>query len=127
MEETNTRKVKIFISEGCIAYSYCINEIEWVELVDPSSKKYDPSLVNAVCGELLDELEDQYPDIPSFLIYNLYEVGNSKSDVDFDQDIFIGLVKSNKNTIRAYLGTCDECGDSIETYELTIDVPNYNL
>lgn len=127
MKEANSKTVKIFISEGCIAYSYCIDEIEWVELTDSSSDKYDPNLVNAVCGELLDELEDQYPDIPSFLIYNLYEVGNSNSDLDFEQSIFIDLVKANKNTVRAYLGRCDECGDSIETYELTINVPNYNL
>lgn len=127
MKETNSKTVQIAISEGCIAYSYCIDEIEWVELTDPSSEKYDPNLVNAVCGELLDELEDQYPDIPSFLIYNLYEVGNNNSDLDFEQDIFIDLVKTNKNTIRTYLGTCDDCGDSIETYELTINVPNYNL
>lgn len=127
MEETNTRQVKIVISEGCVTYSYCINEVEWVELTDQTSEKYDPNLVNAVCGELLDELEDQYPDIPSFLIYNLYEVGSRNSDLDFEQDIFIDLVKSNRNTIRTYLGTCDECGDSIETYELTIEVPNYNL
>ena len=127
MEKSDTRTVRISISEGCLAYSYCINDVEWVDLTDKDSDKYDSSLVNAVCSELLDELEDQYPGIPSFLIYNLYEVGNHNSDLDFEQDVFIELVKNNKNTNHAYLGTCDECGDTIETYELTIEVPNYNL
>ena len=30
-------KVKIEITEGCISYSYTINDIEWVDLVDKES------------------------------------------------------------------------------------------
>ena len=32
-------KVKIEITEGCTSYSYTINDIEWVDLVDKESDK----------------------------------------------------------------------------------------
>lgn len=114
-------KANIIISEGCTTYSYCINEVEWVELTDKESKNYNPDLVNAVCEELLDDLCDQVPNIPAFLIRNLYNVDNANHDILFSQDIFIDLVKINKNTKYENLGTCEECGDLIETYELNIE------
>lgn len=121
------KKVDVNITEGCTAYSYSINGVEWVDLTDKKSEKYDPSIVNAVCAELLDRLEKQRPNIPSFLIDNLYEVGTSDPNIDFNQDIFIELVKNDKDTQSEYLGFCDECGDSIYNWKLMIEIPPYNL
>lgn len=121
------KNIDINITEGCIAYSYSINGVEWVDLTDKNSEKYDPNIVNAVCAELLDRLEEHRPDIPRFLIDNLYEVGTSDPNIDFDQDIFIELVKNDKDTKTEYLGSCDECGDSIYNWKLIIEVPEYNL
>lgn len=125
MESVKT--VEIEITQGCTSYSYCINGVEWVDLTDKESERYDPGLVNAVTAQLLDEFEEQYPGIPRFLIYNLYEVESGNPDIDFDQDIFASLVKHNKNTIEESLGTCEECGDSVYRWGLAIEVPMYNL
>lgn len=122
-----TVKVKIVIMEGCTSYSYCIDGVEWVELTDKQSKSYNPNIVNAVCGALVDEFVAQYRGIPVFLIDNLYNVGSGNPDIDFNQDIFIDLVKNNKNTEYKYICSCEECGDSIYDWTLTIDVPLYNL
>jgi hypothetical protein len=122
-----TVKVKIVIMEGCTSYSYCIDGVEWVELTDKHSKSHNPNIVNAVCDALVDEFIKQYPGIPVFLIDNLYEVDSGNPDLDFNQDIFIDLVKNNKNTEYKYIGSCEECGDLIYTWTLTVNVPLYNL
>lgn len=122
-----TVKFKIVLTEGCVSYSYCIDGVEWVELTDKAAKSYNPNIVNAVCGALVDEFVEQHPGIPTFLIDNLYEVDSGDHEIDFNQDIFINLVKNNKNTEYKYIGSCEECGDSIYTWTLTVNVPLYNL
>lgn len=121
------KKINIQITEGCVCYSYLINGVEYVVLSSPDSDYYDPILINEVTTKLVDELEEQYPSTPKFLIDNLYEVPNSNIDIDFSQDVFIDLVKCNKNTHWVDLGTCEDCGDSIERYDLSIELEDNSI
>lgn len=116
---------KINITEGCVCYSYEINDIEWVELTSKYSKDYNPKLVNVVFDSLVTELSKQY-DLPDFLISKIYEDDVLDDDIPCFQDTFINLVKANKNTIEKYEGSCDECGDIIYSYDLTLEVKDPN-
>lgn len=126
-ETTNTKEktVLIEITEGCTCYSYLINGIEWVELTDPTSKDYTTNhndIINDVHNALVGELLQQYY-IPAFLTDNLYD--NESDDYEYvpcTQDTFVNLVKSNNRTKKKYLGTCDECGDTIYKYTLILKV-----
>jgi len=112
-------KVNIEITEGCINFSYLINGIEWVELVDTEdSNKEDIELVNHVCEKLMYEVEHQY-NLPAWIVGYLWD---GEYHAYCTQDTFIKLVKNNKNTKEEYLGTCDECGDSIYRWKLEIEI-----
>lgn len=110
-------KVNIEITEGCISFSYLINNIEWVDLTCEESGHYNISLVDKVCEKLIDEATEQYQ-LPNWIICYLWD-GN---DTYCTQDTFVRLVQNNKNTKEEYLGTCDECGDSIYRWKLEINI-----
>lgn len=110
-------KVKIEITEGCTAYSYTINNKEWSELVDKESKYYDLDFVNNVCGALINEIQEQYQ-LPNWIIDYFWDGCNAVCE----QYTFINLVKNDKNTKEEYLGYCDQCGDSIYSWSLEIDL-----
>lgn len=120
---SKNNNICIEITEGCTAYSYLINGIEWVELTDPESEHWTgkTDLINDTVDALVTELENQY-DIPSFLINRIFDNFNDDCfDVPCEQDTFINLVKTNKRTQCEDLGVCDECGDSICKYTLKIN------
>ena len=110
-------KVKIKITEGCTAYSYTINNKKWSELVDNESKYYDLDFVNNVCASLINEIQEQYQ-LPNWVIYYFWDGCDSVCE----QYTFINLVKNDKNTKEKYLGYCDQCGDSIYSWSLEIDL-----
>lgn len=112
----------IEITEGCTAYSYLINGIEWAELTYENSEHWTggTDIINDTFNALVTELETQY-NIPAFLISRLYDnFGDDCFDVPCTQDTFIGLVKNNKRTTCENLGHCDECGDTVYKYTLEI-------
>lgn len=118
-------KVNIEITEGCTSFSYLINGIEWVDLVkDEEPDIHDKeavnniNFVNKVCDTLINEIKSQY-NLPAWIIGYLWD---GEYDTYCTQDTFIKLVKNNKNTKEEYLGTCDECGDSIYRWKLEIEI-----
>lgn len=110
-------KVNIEITEGCISYSYLINDIEWVDYTSEESEHYDIDFVNKVCEVLINEITEQYH-LPSWITCYLWD-GN---DTYCEQYTFVNLVKNNKNTKEECLGTCDECGDTVYRWKLDIDI-----
>lgn len=108
---------KIKITEGCVNYSYTINDEEWVDILDQDIKTtLTVDDINDVCYALIRQLPD---DIPCWMIDYLYD---GMYEADCSQDTFIKLVKNNPNTVEIVSGPCSCCGDTIETYELTVKV-----
>ena len=110
-------KVKIEITEGCTSYSYTINDIEWVDLVDKESDYYNLELANKVCEELLKQTQEQYQ-LPNWIMDYLWDGCNTTCE----QFTFTKLVKNNKNTKEEYLGHCVLCGDMIYRWTLELDI-----
>ena len=117
-------KITIEITEGCTNFSYLINGKEWVEYVAPDviedEKKHmkEIDFLNNVCEELITEAVEQY-NIPQWMVGYLWD---GEHDTYCTQDTFVKLVQNNKNTKEEYLGTCDECGDSIYRWKLEIEI-----
>lgn len=111
-------KVNIEITEGCTNFSYLINGIEWVDLVDKESEHYNIDFIDKVCEALINEATEQYQ-LPNWIIEYLWD---GDYETCCQQGTFIKLVKVNKNTKEEYLGTCDECGDMIYRWKLEIEI-----
>ena len=117
-------KVKIGMSEGCVCYSYTLNDIEYTDLTDAKSEHFNIEFINKVFEKLVDEITNQYS-IPPFMVSYLYDgdwYDGPLADLLCTQDTFINLVKANKNCREECLGTCDECGDTIYEYKLNIEI-----
>lgn len=118
--------INIKVSEGCTAYSYTINGIEWVDLTDTDSEYCtvkQGDLVRRTFDKLLEDLISQY-DIPPFLLDYMYDNNNDDwEQVPCTQDTFIKMVKANKNTEVTYDNhVCECCGDTVTTYRLVVKV-----
>ena len=111
-------KVNIEITEGCINFSYLINGIEWVDLVDKESEHYNIDFIDKVCEALINEATEQYQ-LQHWIIEYLWD---GDYETICSQDTFIKLVQNNKNVKEEYLGTCDECGDMIYRWKLEINI-----
>ena len=111
-------KVNIEITEGCINFSYLINGIEWVDLVDKESEHYNIDFIDKVCEALINEATEQYQ-LPNWIIEYLWD---GDYETCCQQGTFINLVKVNKNTKEECLGTCDECGDTVYRWKLEINI-----
>lgn len=111
-------KVNIEITEGCISFSYLINDIEWIDYICEESEHYNIEFLDDVCEALINEVKEQY-DLPEWIISNLYD-GNYETLCS--QDTFVKVVQNNKNTTEECLGTCDECGDTVYRWKLEINV-----
>lgn len=111
-------KVDINITEGCTCFSYTINGKEWVDLTDPNAEDCDIDFVNDVCSRLIDEAKNQYS-LPEWILGCLY---NGDYEEACTQQMFITLVKNNKNAEEKWLGDCEECGDSICEWKLSVNV-----
>lgn len=116
--------INIEITEGCTAYSYTINGIEWSDLTDPNSEYYTEKqndLINVVFNKLYNELVDQY-DIPNFLLDYMWDNDDDNwENVPCTQYMFIKMVKANRNTVIEYDDyVCECCGDTVTTYRLKL-------
>lgn len=109
-------KVKIGIIEGCTDFSYTINGNEFVDLTNSYSEKYDIELVNSVCETLIKQATKQY-NLPDWIVDYLWD---GEYEPACTQNTFITLVQCNKNTKETYIGTCEECGDTIIKWELEL-------
>ena len=111
-------KVNIEITEGCISFSYLINDIEWVDYICKESEHYNIEFLDKVHEKLIDEAQEQYQ-LPNWIIEYLWD---GDYETCCEQGTFIKLVKVNKNTKEECLGTCDECGDTVYRWKLEIEI-----
>ena len=51
--------MKIEITEGCVCYSYCIDDKEYVDLVDPKHEDYNPEIIKKVFHILLERADKE--------------------------------------------------------------------
>ena len=111
-------KVNIEITEGCTNFSYLINGVEWVDYTNEESEHYNIDFIDKVCEALINEVIEQYQ-LPHSIECYLWD---GDYETYCSQDTFTRLVYNNKNTKEEYLGTCDECGDSIYRWKLEINI-----
>lgn len=114
-------KIPIEITEGCTCYSYQINGKEWVDLLKEKNE-HNIQTLTKIIDILVGEIQQQYK-LPKFVIDIIYD--NNEFPFPISQETFIRLVKNNINTKYEKLGTCDCCGDTIESWKLNINL-KYN-
>jgi hypothetical protein len=105
-------EVKIEITEGCMCYSYTINGIEYGDLIDKESDDYNPDFVYDVLEAMTNEIYKQRKDNQDLITV---EIENS-------QWFFERLVQFNNNTEVTDISYCEQCGDTIITKSLTINI-----
>lgn len=113
-------EVKIEITEGCTCYSYTINGIEYGDLIDKESEHYNPDFVYDVLEAMADEIYIQRKDNDELTtliddVFTSIEIKNS-------QWFFERLVQFNNNTEVTDISYCEQCGDTIITKSLTINI-----
>lgn len=114
-------KVKIEITECCTEYSCTINGIEYDELIDKESDNYNPSLVYDVLEAMADEIYKQKKN--KDFITLVYEV-IAFIKLENSQWLFEKLFYFNKNTKVTDSYHCEQCGDTVITQSLTINIEN---
>lgn len=113
-------EVKIEITEGCTCYSYTINGIEYGDLIDKESDDYNPDFVYDVLEAMTNEIYEQRKDNQDLItvlddVFTFIEIENS-------QWFFERLVQFNNNTEVTDISYCEQCGDTIITKSLTINI-----
>lgn len=127
--------MKIEITEGCICYSYCIDNKEYVNLADPEHKDYNPEIIKKVFHILLERADKRGDYSIWDSLYGLfnedevYEIVEDYINKEIDkgnlldlQSAFIELVTKDTNTKLSISGPCESCGDHIYTY--TLELPS---
>ena len=113
-------EVKIEITEGCTCYSYTINGIEYGDLIDREGDNYDPDFVYIVLEAMTKEVCEQKKDD-----YNLTDILDdilSYVRLENSQWFFERLFHFNANTKTVDTSYCEQCGDTIITKSLTINI-----
>lgn len=113
-------EVKIEITEGCMYYSYTINGIEYGDLIDKESDNYDPDFVYIVLDAMTNEIYEQRKDNSEFI--ELLDDILSFIKLENSQWFFERLFHFNANTKTVDTSYCEQCGDTIITKSLTINI-----
>lgn len=113
-------EVKIEITEGCTCYSYTINGIEYGDLIDKESDNYDPDFVYDVLEAMADEIYIQRKDNDE--LTTLIDDTLAFIKLENSQWFFERLVQFNNNTEVTDISYCEQCGDTIITKSLTINI-----
>lgn len=113
-------EVKIEITEGCTCYSCTINGIEYGDLIDKESEYYNPDFVYDVLEAMADEIYIQRKNNQDLItliddVFTFIELKNS-------QWFFERLLYFNANTKTVDTSYCEQCGDTIITKSLTINI-----
>ena len=113
-------EVKIKITEGCTCYSYTINGIEYGDLIDNESDNYNPDFVYDVLDAMAKELYKQEEYNIKFTIL----LGDVLSFIKLEnsQWFFERLFQFNENTKTIDCHHCEQCGDTIITRSLTLNI-----
>lgn len=115
-------KVKIEITEGCTVYSYTINGIEYGDLIDKESDDYNPYFVYDVLEAMVNELYEQKKD--NYELITLLNDVLSFIKLENSRWFFERLFYFNKDTKVTDSYHCEQCGDTVITQSLTINIEN---
>lgn len=113
-------EVKIEITEGCTCYSYTINGKEYGNLIDKESDDYNPDFVYDVLDAMTNEIYEQRKDNSEFI--ELLDDILSFIKLENSQWFFERLFHFNANTKTVDTSYCEQCGDTIITKSLTINI-----
>lgn len=113
-------EVKIEITEGCMYDSYTINGIEYGDLIDKESDNYDPDFVYDVLEAMANKIYEQRKNNQDLItliddVFTFIELENS-------QWFFERLFHFNANTKTVDTSYCEQCGDTIITRSLTLNI-----
>lgn len=113
-------EVKIEITEGCMYCSYTINGKEYGDLIDKESEHYNPDFVYDVLEAMADEIYIQRKDNDE--LTTLIDDTLAFIKLENSQWFFERLFQFNENTkiINSY--HCEQCGDTVITRSLTINI-----
>lgn len=113
-------EVKIEITEGCMCDSCTINGIEYENLIDKESKHYNPDFVYDVLEAMADEIYIQRKDNDA--LTTLIDDTLTFIKLENSQWLFERFFQFNENTkiINSY--HCEQCGDTVVTRSLTINI-----
>lgn len=113
-------EVKIEITEECICYSCTINGIEYEKLIDKESKHYNPDFVYDVLEAMADEIYIQRKDNDE--LTTLIDDTLAFIKLENSQWFFERLFQFNENTKIIDCHHCEQCGDTIITRSLTLNI-----
>lgn len=113
-------EVKIEITEGCTCYSYTINGKEYGDLIDKESEHYNPDFVYDVLEAMADEIYIQRKDNDE--LTTLIDDTVAFIKLENSQWFFERLVQFNNNTKITDSYHCEQCGDTVITKSLTINI-----
>ena len=114
-------EVKIEITEGCTYYSCTINGKEYGNLIDKESDDYNPDFVYDVLEAMADEIYEQRKDNSEFI--ELLDDILAFIKLENSQWFFERLVQFNNNTKVTNTHYCEQCGDTVITQSLMIEIP----
>lgn len=113
-------EVKIEITEGCTWYSYTINGKEYGDLIDKESEHYNPDFVYDVLEAMADEIYIQRKDNDE--LTTLIDDTLAFIKLENSQWFFERLFQFNENTKIIDSHHCEQCGDTVITRSLTINI-----
>lgn len=113
-------KVKIEITEGCTCYSCTIHGIEYENLIDKESEHYNPDFVYDVLEAMADEIYIQRKDNDG--LTTLIDDTVAFIKLENSQWFFERLFQFNENTKIIDSHHCEQCGDTVITRSLTINI-----
>ena len=118
-------KVKIEIAEGCTCYSCTINGIEYENLIDKESENYNPDFVYDVLEAMADEIYIQRKDNDE--LTTLIDDTLAFIKLENSQWFFERLFQFNENTKIIDSYHCEQCGDTVITRSLTLNINEWKL
>lgn len=113
-------EVKIEITEGCTYYSCTINGKEYGNLIDKESDDYNPDFVYDVLEAMADEIYIQRKDNDE--LTTLIDDTLAFIKLENSQWFFERLFQFNENTKIIDSYHCEQCGDTVITRSLTINI-----
>lgn len=113
-------EVKIEITEGCMYYSYTINGIEYGDLIDKESDDYNPDFVYDVLEAMANEIYIQRKDNDE--LTTLIDDILAFIKLENSQWFFERLFNLNENTKIIDSYSCEQCGDTVITRSLTLNI-----
>lgn len=113
-------EVKIETTEGWVYGSYTINGKEYGDLIDKKSEHYNPDFVYDVLDAMANEIYIQRKDNDE--LTTLIDDTLAFIKLENSQWFFERLFRFNENTKIIDCHHCEQCGDTVITRSLTINI-----